>query len=264
MTGLVGLVPLAELLAEIAGSRQGATNRALHILQSGSSALPRRHDDLIVAARHQLLVTGAVTEAGVPVHGRAAELVTVCELLAASSIPSPTPPPDPRLVLSAPAGTVPLLDRERLDGLVLDVIRQSTTTLAIGGAFWNDSGFEMLNEVLLPALRNRKIPTTIYVNVPAAEYRAALDQRLDALRAAGPVTIRWFVGPKPTILHAKFVVRDRIHGYLGTANLTSWGMQGHIEAGVELTAGQSERFVQFLEQLDAADLFAGAPRPVHG
>lgn len=58
------------------------------------------------------------------------------------------------------------------------------------------------------------------------------------------------------MLHAKFVVRDRKHGYLGTANLTSWGMRGHIEAGVELTPGQSERFVQFLEQIDAAGMFA--------
>jgi hypothetical protein len=36
-------------------------------------------------------------------------------------------------------------------------------------------------------------------------------------------------------------------------------MQSHIEAGVELTAGQAERFVTFLEQLDAAALFADAP-----
>jgi hypothetical protein len=61
------------------------------------------------------------------------------------------------------------------------------------------------------------------------------------------------------MLHAKFVIRDRRHGYLGTANLTSWGMQGHIEAGVELTVGQSERFVQFLAQLDAANLFGDVP-----
>jgi hypothetical protein len=34
-----------------------------------------------------------------------------------------------------------------------------------------------------------------------------------------------------------------------------------VEAGVELTAGQSERFVQFLEQLDTAGLFGARPRP---
>lgn len=262
MNGLVGLVPLAELLAEMTGSRSGATNLAVRILHSGAAGLPTPHDDTHVAARHDLVATGVLTEAGVAVHGRAAELITVCELLAASTVPSPAPPPDPRLVLSAPPGTVPVLDNERLDGLVLDVIRRATTRLDIGGAFWNESGFEMLDEVLLPALRIRHIPTTIYVNSPDAEHRAVLVDRLESLRTSDPVTIRWFRGPRPTMLHAKFVIRDRRHGYLGTANLTSWGMQGHIEAGVELTIGQSERFVQFLAQLDAANLFGDAPRAI--
>ena len=262
MNGFVALVPLAELLAEMTGSRPGATDLALRILQSGAAGLPAPHDDTHVATGYELITAGVVTEAGVPVHGRAAELITVCELLAASTVPSPAPPPDPRLVLSAPPGTVPILDNERLDGLVLDVIRQATTRLDIGGAFWNEGGFEILDEVLLPALRTRHIPTTIYVNSPDAEHRGVLVDRLESLRTAGPVIIRWFRGPRPTMLHAKFVIRDRRHGYLGTANLTSWGMQGHIEAGVELTVGQSERFVQFLAQLDAANLFDDARRAI--
>lgn len=37
-------------------------------------------------------------------------------------------------------------------------------------------------------------------------------------------------------------------------------MQNHIEAGgVELTPGQSERFVTFLQQLEAVSLFATSP-----
>jgi hypothetical protein len=58
------------------------------------------------------------------------------------------------------------------------------------------------------------------------------------------------------MLHAKFVIGNRTRGYLGTANLTSWGLQGgHVEAGVELTPGQCERFVVFLEQLRASGMF---------
>jgi hypothetical protein len=98
VNGLVGLVPLAELIAEMTGSRPGATNLALRILQSGAAGLPAPHDDTHVATRYELVAAGVVTEAGVPVHGRAAELITVCELLAASTVPSPTPPADPRLV----------------------------------------------------------------------------------------------------------------------------------------------------------------------
>jgi hypothetical protein len=260
VNGLVGLVPAAELLAEIAGSRQGATRLAIGLLGPDPHAVVRGHDDLHVATREELIGAGVLTESGVPTTSLVAELVTVCEILANSTLPSPAPPPDSRLVLSAPPGTVPLADRERLDGFVLDVIRQATTSLTIGGAFWNDAGFELLDEVLLPAVQVRGIPTSVYVNTPDDAYLTPLQERLAALRAAGSVRIRWFVGPRPTMLHAKFVIRDNVHGYLGTANLTSWGLHGHIEAGVELTAGQSQRFVQFLEQLDAAGLFDASPR----
>ena len=161
--------------------------------------------------------------------------------------------------MSAPPGSVPLLDIERLDGLVLDVIRRSTYSLVLGGAFWNEAGFETLDEVLLPAVATRNVKTTIYVNPPEVQYASPLRERLTSLCAAGPIHVRWFVGPRPTMLHAKFVIGDRRHGYLGTANLTSWGMAGHIEAGVELTPGQAERFLSFLAQLDAAGLFADSP-----
>lgn len=259
MTGLVGLVPLAELLAELAGSRAAATGLALEILNSGALALPHAHDDIQIAARMELVSSGVVTVAGTPHPGRAAELVAVCEVLSATSPTAPSPAPEPRIVLSAPPGTVPLADNERLGSFVLDVIRQATSNLVIGGAFWNEAGFDRLEEVLLPAVVQRHVSTTIYVNPPAPEHESILRDRLGTLAAAGPVRVRWFTGPRPTMLHAKFVIRDRTHGYLGTANLTSWGMEGHIEAGVELTAGQSRRFVQFLEQLEASSLFAESP-----
>lgn len=260
VNGLVGLVPVAELLAEIAGSRHGATRLALELLGGDPHVLLRGHDDRRLAARAELIGAGVMTESGVPAAGRVAELVVVCEILANGTMPSPRLLPDARLVLSAPPGTVPLADRERLDGFVLDVIRQATTSLAIGGAFWNEAGFELLDDVLLPAVQVRGIATTVYVNTPERDYLAPLQERLATLRSAGPVRVRWFVGARPTMLHAKFVIRDNVHGYLGTANLTSWGLHGHIEAGVELTAGQSQRFVQFLDELDAAGLFDDSPR----
>ena len=258
MNGLVALVPVAEVMAEIAGSQTGATELALNLVSSGD--LPTGNSDLHMALRHQLTVTGVASEGGVVDPGRAAELVVICQILGASTRPTPAVPPEPSLVLSAPAGTAAVADRERLDALVLDVIRRATSSLTIGGAFWNEAGFVLLDEVLMPAVAARSIPTVVYVNTPGADYVGELEHRLDALRDAGPVTVRWFVGPRPTMLHAKFVIRDRRHGYLGSANLTSWGMQAHVEAGVELTPGQSERFVQFVEELDAAGLFGPNPR----
>lgn len=259
MNGLVGLVPVAELLAELAGSRAGAARIALELVTRGPAALPRPYDDVTVAARHELGSAGVLTAAGVADPGRTAELIVVCEVLAAATAPAPNPPPDPRLVLTAPPQTVPIRDIERLESFVLDVIRQARRSLHIGGAFWNDEGFALLGSVLTPALRARQVLTTVYVNEPAPAYRQELSARLAELEAAGPLTVRWFAGPRPTMLHAKFVIRDRSHGYLGTANLTSWGMNRHIEAGIELTARQAERFVTFVEQLEAAGLFADSP-----
>ncbi|MGY2089123.1 phospholipase D-like domain-containing protein [Nocardia gipuzkoensis] len=260
MTGIVALVPLAELLAETAGSRQDAVHLAAEIFDEGARALPQGTGNTIYAARRELLSTGVVTDTGVPVPHRAAELLIVCEVLAASTIPDSAPPDEHRLVLSGPAEAVSIGDAERLDGLVLDVIRHATCTLHLGGAFWNPAGFKQLDEVLVPALKVREINTVIYANIPDQErHRTSLRQHLDRLASIGPVTLRWFSGPRPTMLHAKFVIADRRIGYLGTANLTSWGFQRHIEAGVELTPGQAQRFVMFLEQLEAADLFTETP-----
>lgn len=258
--GLAGLVPLAELLGSLAGGRQGAVTLAANILVgtglgSGEAALPHNHGDVGVAVQAEMARTGVVAGGKVQ-PGRAAELVAVCQILAAAREETPAPPAEAQLVFSAPPGMVVLEDRERLEGLVIDVVRQATTSLVIGGPFWNDAGFEILEDVLGPALSARRVATTVYANPPGPEHEEVLDRRLARLRALGPLQVRWFTGARPTMLHAKFVIRDRRRGYLGSANLTSWGMQNHIEAGVELSEAQSRRFAEFLEQLELAGLFS--------
>ncbi len=257
MGGLVDLVPVAELLAHLTQTPQATTELAAKVMGSGAAALPRRGGDTVTAAKHLLLASGVIDSAGHANRARAAELVVVCEVLAAASPPSPPVTDEPRLVLSAPAGKAPIADIERLEGLVLDVLRRSTTSIHIGGAFWNGAGFELLNDVLLPAIELRQTATTLYVNPPEKRSdQRVLDRQIEAIRSKGPVTVLWFTGARPTMLHAKFVIGNRARGYLGTANLTSWGLQGgHVEAGVELTPGQCERFVVFLEQLHTSGMF---------
>ena len=259
MSGLVALVPLAELLAELGGDRRGGLTLAVGLLEGGLRTLPQSASDVAMAANVELEQHGVVRADGSVDLVRAAELVITCGVLAAATPSAPEAAEDPRLVFSAPEGLVPIMANERLDGLVLDIIRRATSSLIVGGAFWNDAGFEILNEVLLPAIQVRRIPTTIYANLPEPPFDTMLRNQLDDLTNAGPVTVRWFSGPQPTMLHAKFVIRDATHGYLGTANLTSWGMKQHIEAGVELTAGQSARFIRFLEELETAHLFSDRP-----
>lgn len=259
MSGITDLVPAAELLTDLAGDRSRAAALAARILTEGVAALPRPQTDTAAAARAELQLAGVISTDGAVHPGRAAELLIVTEILAAASAPSQRPTAEPRLVFSAPSGSIAIADRERLDGLVLDVIRRATKSLVLAGAFWNTAGFEILEDVLLPAIADREVDTVIYVNRTDPSHLPQLRQHLAELESAGPVRVRWFAGNDPTMLHAKVAVRDRCHGYLGTANLTSWGMREHIEAGIELTPGQSERLVRFLEELDHAGLFRGAP-----
>jgi hypothetical protein len=259
MSGIDDLVPLAELLAVLSGGRSAATEAAAGIMKRGEGSLLLAYDDLHIAARHELVRTGVVDGTGHPNLGRAAELVSVCQVLAMAATPVTSPVHEPRIVLSAPPGTVQLSDVERLDGLVLDVIRRATSSLVIGGPYWNDAGFERLNDVLIPAVSLRDVDVTLFLNPLEQGHQETLEGRISELQRAGPLRVRWFVGPRPTMLHAKFVIRDGEHGYLGTANLTSWGMAGHIEAGVELMPGQCRRFVEFLAQLEEAGLFADRP-----
>ncbi len=258
--GLAGLVPAAELLGVLGGGRAEAVELAARLVGQGTYPLSRSHDDLQLAIEVELQAAGVVTKGHVD-PARAAELVAVCEVLAVAS-PPPTPggPAGPRLVLSAPMNAaVCVEDNERLESFVLDVIRQARRTLVIGGAFWNEAGFKIVDEVIRPAILARKVMTKLYVNLPGPPHDEVLRRRLDDLCSLGGVAIRWFTGRAPTMLHAKFVIRDVTSGYLGTANLTSWGMHGHIEAGVELTAFQCKRFLRFLQQLESAGLFQNHP-----
>jgi hypothetical protein len=259
MNGIADLVPLAELLALVAGGRFAATEAAARIMEQGEGTFLLARDDLHIAARHELVRTGVIDATGRPNLDRASELVSVCQVLAKIATPVASPLHEPRMVLSAPPGTIHLSDFERLDGLVLDVIRRATSSLVIGGPYWNDAGFERLNDVLIPAVSLRNVDVSLFLNPLEGGYQETLENRVAELQRAGPIRVRWFVGPRPTMLHAKFVIRDGEHGYLGTANLTSWGMAGHIEAGVELMPGQCRRFVGFLAQLEGTNLFADRP-----
>jgi hypothetical protein len=257
---LTRLVPAAQLLAAVAGGADQATVLAVGLVEHGLRALPSVGDDLHEALRLALADAGIADGSGVSV-GRAAELVVVCEILAAAPPLPAQPPKEPRIVFSAPADLVGLAPEERLDSLVLDVIRCATTELVIGGAFWNEAGFRLLDDVVLPAVRVRRVRTTLIVHPPVADHQAPLRRWIEELEGAGSVTTYWYVAPSGSMMHAKFVIGDRHRGYLGTANLTSWGMGAHVEAGLELLPGQCRRFLAFLDSLRSSGLLSPLPPP---
>jgi hypothetical protein len=262
-SGLSALVPTAELLAVVVGNMTEAASVAARLASGEADAIPQSNDDLHAALRLALHEAGVVGPQGVDT-SRAAELSVVCGVLSASTPPPVPPAIEPRIVFSAPSNVIDLPPQDRLEGLVLDVIRCARNDLVIGGAFWNDAGFQLLNDVVIPAVSSRHVNTNIIVHPPEIAHRASLLAWIEKLKEVGPVTVEWYSAPAHSMMHAKFVIADGTRGYLGTANLTSWGLGAHVEAGLELMPGQCRRFLRFLDTLRGAGLFSVTPPDANG
>jgi hypothetical protein len=255
------LVPFANHLAEVTGSRATARRVAQEIGQSGLTALPRVGGDLRLVLEEQARVLGLINADGSGDGGRCGQLVVVCDIL--SDVPPRPDPPDPPkpLVYTVPSEARGLIEpRQRLDLLVERVVRMATAGVHIGGPFWNDPGFERLLRVLLPAVRERSVQCSFYVHSwPDRDRQDFLRDRISQVGHPQHVTTWWYRGPAESLMHAKFVVGDGCAGYLGTANLTSYGMEQHVEMGLELGQEQAVDLLGFLQALINAGLFAQDP-----
>jgi hypothetical protein len=226
---------------------------AARLAQGGLKAIGGHDDAKSQLVRSQALRLGLVDDSGAPVVARTAELLVVVSLNVELADVPPTPVSERRLFFTEPSGRVD--DRDRIDLYVSEVIRQSNTELRIGSRFWNKAGIEYLQPVLEPAILVRGVETTVYAH---GDNRAETNQLFQLLAGEDPpnLTVLWYSGPPNSLMHAKFVVADRSRGYLGTANLTSLGMQRHIEIGVELSTQQASQLVGFLDQLTEEGAFA--------
>ena len=169
--------------------------------------------------------------------------------------------PHPRLVVEEPlVFTLPgeaaqsLEARQRLDLLVQEVITSAEDSLIIGGPFWNDRGIELLLPALEPALSIRHVSVVVVAHRPNAGYAATVEKLVERLRVHGAAGLSWYSGPGGSLMHAKFCVADGKTGYFGTANLTSYGLEEHVEVGVRLTGRQCGELVSMLETLRKLEL----------
>lgn len=252
------LVALAEALAVVAGDKHRAVDLAIQILVQGRDALAAPRDDRERHVVERARRAGVVNVDGTPNVGAAAELVTICELLSRLA-PTPLPKPDePDLVFTAPPG-VPVEPVVRLDLLVADVIRMATRTLHIGGPFWNQAAFALLNPVIQPALE-RNVELDLWLHTSEEEHLEIPRKWAAGLARTGRVREHWYQSDGVSLMHAKFVIADENRGYLGTANLTSLGMHAHVEIGTELTERQCRQLLDFLSLLDASDRFLPSPQ----
>jgi hypothetical protein len=226
----------------------------------GSAALTKLgvRGDAALMLRAKAEAEGLLSPDGKPQRVRLAELVLVLDILEAAM---PVPPPVARqpepLVFTVPKAAADLVQpAQRLDLLVNDVIARARTTLHIGGPFWDDGGWELLRPVVLPALGHRKVTANFYLHRHESGKLDVVTSMLAEARLHGDVQALWWTGGRPSLMHAKFVVADRVRGYFGSANLTSLGLGEHLEMGVALEPEQTDALVGLLDALEASGLFS--------
>ena len=252
------LVPLALMLQRLAGGPERALAWTDTIASKGSHALPllglRGDAELVVADRAQTV--GVLAADGTVDRVRLAQLVIVLDILAAvPHDPAAEPDAEP-LVFTVPRAAERLVTpRQRLDLLVNDVIARAESSLHIGGPFWNEGGWDMLRPVILPALKYRGVTATFYLHPHESGHLEVVHDMLAEAHSHGDIRALWWAGGVPSLMHAKFIVGDRSHGYFGTANLTSLGLGEHLEMGVALAPAQAVSLLTLLESLEQAGLF---------
>jgi hypothetical protein len=189
---------------------------------------------------------------------RLAELTVLLDVLKAVP-PRPAPPSDQvRLLFTLPLAAGELVGPgDRIDRRINDLIARSQTSLTIGGPFWNEPGFSLLRPVLLPALR-RGVRASFFAHPQGADRDGLLTAFIDECRGDGNVDLAWWRNGAPSLMDAKFVIADAYAGYLGTANLTSLGLEAHLEVGVPLSVAQCRRLEDVLAALRKLELFVPA------
>lgn len=251
------LIPLAVLVLDITGSYEDATQFVTSAMQRGQAAL----DEVGLQGDRKLLVQRKMTDAalfqpdGRPGLVRLAELTVLLDVLrSVPPRPSP-PPPDVPLLFTLPKAADGLVGLgDRIDRRINDLIALSQRTLSIGGPFWNEAGFSLLRPVLVPALA-RGVGVSFFAHPQGHDRDRLLSDFIAECRDHGQVGLSWWRNGAPSLMHAKFVIADASSGYLGTANLTSLGLDAHLEVGVPLSQAQCRSLEDVLAALGRLELF---------
>ncbi|MEV4580271.1 phospholipase D-like domain-containing protein [Nonomuraea jabiensis] len=256
------LVPLADLLAQLAGGYEEALRWTHSIRSHGINALRNYGvaDDYAVMVRRHAAQCGLLClDDGSEVSAtRLSELQVLLDALSAARPPIETPVVKPPLVFTLPADVAKLVPpSRRLDLLVEDVIACSSQELHIGGPFWNETGCALLGEILAPAVELRGVSVSFYTSGLGDNRRSLLDLVKRCAELGDARLFRW-TGGRPSLMHAKFVISDRSRGYFGSANLTSLGLATHFEIGLELDANQAAALTSLCDALRSACHFVPA------
>jgi hypothetical protein len=164
-------------------------------------------------------------------------------------------PPTPHLLVG-PAAALHLIPPGRGVKAISDhlraALRRTRKEAIVMTPFWAPDALE---DILRAPPGSRGTASLVLLLGQTGGQVGALENLVVRMRAAwGPGRLRIFIhrlnGHRPeSYPHAKCVVVDRREGYLGSANLTGPGMEGHLELGTTLAPADAETLAGFLEQL---------------
>lgn len=256
------LVPFAVMVRDLTGSFSNASTFCARLTMDSNAAFDSLgiKSDVRVLATRQARELGILDSEGQAEPVRVAELTLVLDIISRVPRPQHQPVPEHPLVFTVPEEANGLLEpRQRLDLFVADVIRDAKESVHLGGPFWNREGLDLVRAVLEPAIRIRQVECNLFVHSMGPNQDGMISAFVSKLPVSDRVRTWWYHGNRGSLMHAKFVIADRARGYLGTANLTSYGLEQHMEVGVGLSETQAEDLVELMERSVSIGLFSTSP-----
>jgi phosphatidylserine/phosphatidylglycerophosphate/cardiolipin synthase-like enzyme len=151
----------------------------------------------------------------------------------------------PRLVWTLPASH-PMAAKigDSYTKAILGVIGNTRSELVMTSPFMQEHGISSLMEALVDAL-GRGVKLTVLTHhaddLGSSQSIAVEELRREATRLGKSLRVFTADAPVGSMLHAKLVIADEDVMVLGSANLTSPGLEQNIEAGVVLGGGREAK-----------------------
>lgn len=148
----------------------------------------------------------------------------------------------------------PFLD---LAGYLAQVVDCAREHIWIVSPFLTRDAFKILNHQLHEAI-SRGVVVEIVTDMAGMKEEALCDLIKVVSSDLGnpsPQALKWYVpSGVQSLMHAKLLVADKNVGYLGSANLTGYGLREHFEIGTEILGERAISLWKLLQALKSLNL----------
>jgi phosphatidylserine/phosphatidylglycerophosphate/cardiolipin synthase-like enzyme len=193
-----------------------------------------------------LALLGVLTEDRRLDETAARDVATALRLVGDSFEPRPVPGRW-ALVATVPPDVAVRPPMRRTAGVIVGQIERARRSLFLAAPFVDTSALRFLGPPLLAAA-GRGVPVRMLTSADSAPAVRELGERWPADSAGGPLVVATTPATALSTLgsHAKVVVADGEHAYVGSANLTAAGLGRHVELGVEIEGVEVQELSRLL------------------